>query len=176
MAEGEHVPGRGPQHDERHSRDRQLGNAAQPARGAVIGQNALPAPGVEHLIAAIRRLNGGRLNGRACLRVRPLHSLLMHGDIPSDSGRDTEGSVPSSVDRCLEEGLRARQRQGKAAQRFGQVSTPRHMDTNGRGVKDGGGPLRVFRWVVKSEHEGLNWWGRRHARKRRIVGNWGVNA
>ena len=89
---------------------------------------------------------------------------------PSDSVRDTEGSAPSSVDRCLEKGLRACQWQGKAAQRFGQVSTARHMDTNGRGVKDGDGPLRVFRRVVKSEHEGLNWWGLRHARKRGLGG------
>ena len=83
MAEGKRVPGRGPQHDERQSRDRQFGNAAHPVWGAVVGQNALPTPGVEHLIAAIRRLNGGRLNGaRAFLRVRPLHSILMHRDIP----------------------------------------------------------------------------------------------
>jgi hypothetical protein len=66
--------------------------------------------------------------------------------------RDTEGSAPSSVDRCLEKGLRACQWQGKAAQRFGQVSTARHMDTNGDGVKDGDGRLAVFR-LIKSEHE-----------------------
>ena len=74
--------------DERQSRDRQLGNAAQPAWGAVIGQNARPTPGVEDLIAAIGRLNGGRLNGEglngtnALLRVRALHSFVMHRDIP----------------------------------------------------------------------------------------------
>jgi hypothetical protein len=81
--------------------------------------------------------------------------LLMHRDIPSDSVRDTEGSAPSSVDRCLEKGLRACQWQGKAAQRFGQVSTARHMDTNGGGVKDGGGPLAVFP-LVKSGHKRLH--------------------
>jgi len=55
-----------------------------------------------------------------------------------------------------EEGLRAHQGQGKAAQRFGQVSTARHMGRNWGGVKDGGGPLAVFR-LIKSEHEGLDW-------------------
>jgi hypothetical protein len=50
----------------------------------------------------------------------------------------------------------ARQGQGKAAQRFGQVSTAGHMDTNGRGVKDGDGRLAGFR-LIKSEHEGLDW-------------------
>jgi hypothetical protein len=79
----------------------------------------------------------------------------MQKESPFDRARETEGSAPSSVDRCLEEGLRASQWQGKAAQRFGQVSTARHMDTNGGAVKDGGAALAGFR-LIKSEHEGLD--------------------
>ena len=80
-----------------------------------------------------------------------------------DRARETEGSAPSSVDRCLEKGLRARQGQGKAAQRFGQVSTARHMDTNWGGVKDCNStlptvPLARFRcssWLgFGREHDG----------------------
>ena len=88
IAKVEREPGRGPQHHERQSRDRQLGNAAQPAWGAVVAQNARPTPGVEGVIPGNRRLNGGRLNGEglnetsALLRVRALHSFVMHRDIP----------------------------------------------------------------------------------------------
>ena len=53
MAEVEREPGSSPQHDERQSRDRELGNAAQPAWGAVVAQDALPTPGVEDVIAAM---------------------------------------------------------------------------------------------------------------------------
>ena len=68
-----------------------------------------------------------------------------------------------------EEGLRASQWQGKAAQRFGQVSTAGHMGRNWGGVKDGGGASAGFR-LIKTEQEGLDWRGRNHARKRELLG------
>src|SRR6478735_5743342 len=73
MAEGEREPCRGPQRDERQSRDRQLGHAAQPAWGAVVIQDARPAPGIEGFIAATGRLH----EAQALLPVRPFHSCLL---------------------------------------------------------------------------------------------------
>ena len=78
MAQGEREPGRGPQHDERQSRDRQLGNAALQIWGAVVSQNASPTPSVEDVIAVIGSLN----EARAHLPVRPLRSSRMHRHIP----------------------------------------------------------------------------------------------
>ena len=86
MAQGEREPGRGPQHDERQSRDRQLGNAAQQIWGAVAGQSASPAPSVEDVIAVIGSLN----EARAYLPVRPLRSSRMHRHIPFDSAPGIE--------------------------------------------------------------------------------------
>jgi hypothetical protein len=103
MAEMECEPGRGPQQAERQNRDRQFGDAAQAVWGAVITENALPALGVDGVIAAAGRLN----EARARLPVGRLHGCIRHGDIPFSARKiDTDGSASSSVDRFWEKVLK----------------------------------------------------------------------
>src|SRR6185312_5380104 len=123
MADMEREPGSGPQHDERQGRDRQFGNAARPAGGAVVDQDALPAPGVENVIARARRVNEA---GALFLRVRPRPSCVLQRKTLLTVQREIAASVksaPSSVDRFGEgsETCVPVSGQRKAAQPFGQV-------------------------------------------------------